>query len=337
MRGTVGDLAEGPETHPGFYGVKERWHPWPRSWTGPARKWGKSHNLWGAWDVLRLPHLGGGGSSSQPALGYVELWVNCSHDHLVCVELVLSRKVCGPTVGRQALPLQVPTLGDSVVATPHRKHTAWLGGLESGVRPCSAGLGLLDPHALAWRGPHVSQGAHEDHECLHALHPESDQTRHICPALTPVSQPHPWPGPITCLLVLCWASPCPALPFLHPVPPSLKSSQVFSPQACPSKAPVLPAFLWGGLWPRGIVDFFLPLPAPPGPPPLVLPVPWHVLTTHRVPDSGLSPTSSKLLPWSEPQYTPHFRGCWVGLGEAEPWAQDYTGIQWQLRLEPGPA
>lgn len=128
------------------------------SWTGPARKWGKSHNLWWAWDVPRLPHVGGGGSSSQPALEYVELWVNCSHDHLVCVEPVLSRKVCGPTVGRQALPLRVPTLGDSAVATPHRQHTAWLGGLESGVRPRSAGRGLLDPHALAFGAPMFPRG-----------------------------------------------------------------------------------------------------------------------------------------------------------------------------------
>lgn len=66
----------------------------------------------------------------------------------------------------------MPTLGDSAVATPDRRHTARLGGLESGVRPCSAGPGLLDPHALACRGPDVSQGVHEDHEYLHALHPE---------------------------------------------------------------------------------------------------------------------------------------------------------------------
>lgn len=143
-----------------------------RSWTRPTREDGESQHLWWPGMSRGVPTLEV--EAALPGLPW--------NTRDMGEPFPWPPGVCGVGVEQKGLqahcgqaspaPPSANTCG-SAVATPDGKHSARLGGLESGVRPCSAGLGRRDPHALACGGPPVSQGAHEDHVCPHALHPES--------------------------------------------------------------------------------------------------------------------------------------------------------------------
>ena len=81
-------------------------------------------------------------------------WGRRSHDLLVCVGSVLSRKVCRPTVGRQALPLRVPTLWFCSGNTRREAHCpAWRPGIWRA--PMFSRTGTLRPSRSSLRGAPV--------------------------------------------------------------------------------------------------------------------------------------------------------------------------------------